>query len=386
MTPRLFLLEPPHPGDDWAPWAGVRPIAELRAGVFRIGDRWKQFLGLDEVLVMSPATPRFADVGSFPLAPGAVVGPAVVARSNFAPIGRPMPIPTGTKALAVQGHAVAWMLGPGEPWEGPADVPDALEVKALRLNGASDLVTACERLIEDDCAALAAEDGSGVPAGAIVIGDPALVVVRTASVEPQVVFDVRKGPIILEPDSVVRAGSRLEGPLYLGPHSWLLGGSVRQSVIGPHCRVHGEMTSTVMIGYANKSHDGFVGHTIIGQWANLGAGTITSNLKNTYGPIRLDLPNGRIETGRNNLGSLVGDHAKTGIGTLLSTGTVVGAGANVIGPSIPRAVRPFTWDGIETLTLGGFLTIARRVMPRRGVDVTPEIEASLAALHGRLAR
>jgi UDP-N-acetylglucosamine diphosphorylase/glucosamine-1-phosphate N-acetyltransferase len=201
-----------------------------------------------------------------------------------------------------------------------------------------------------------------------------------------VVFDVRKGPIVLEPDTVVRAGTRLEGPLWVGHHSWLLGGAIRHSVIGPHCRVHGEVATSVFFGYANKSHDGFLGHSVVGPWVNLGAGTITSNLKHTYGPIRLDLPNGRIETGRTNLGSLIGDHAKTAIGTLLPTGTVVGAGANVLGAPVPRYVRPFTWGLDERLTLDGFLTIAGRVMPRRGVDVTDAIAASLTALHGRLAR
>jgi hypothetical protein len=146
------------------------------------------------------------------------------------------------------------------------------------------------------------------------------------------------------------------------------------------------VATSVFLGYANKSHDGFVGHSVIGQWVNLGAGTITSNLKNTYGPIRLELPSGRVETGRTNLGSLIGDHAKTAIGTLLMTGAVIGAGATVTSNPVPRYLRPLTWNREERLTLSGFLTIARRVMPRRGVDVTPAIEASLTALHGRLWR
>jgi hypothetical protein len=152
--------------------------------------------------------------------------------------------------------------------------------------------------------------------------------------------------------------------------------------------VHGEISSSVFLGYANKSHDGFLGHSVIGQWVNLGAGTITSNLKNTYGEVRLDLPGERISTGRTNLGTLFGDHAKTGIGTLLSTGTVIGAGAHVLPPAPPRYVAPFSWGGSsgERLDREGFISIAKRVMPRRQVEVTPEIEASLRALHARLCR
>lgn len=383
---RLYLLEPARIGDDWAPFAGVRPIAELRAGAFRIWERWQRLVEADSVAIVSPATPHFADVDSRPLAEaGSIVGPAVVARSTAAPLGAG-PLPEGVRAIAVDGMTVAWVLAAGERWEGPKDVPDPHEVRGLRLGGTADLITAGERLLEDDCASFRGTESAGVPPGCVVIGDPAGVIVRTESVEPHVIFDVRKGPIVLEADSVVRAGTRLEGPLYVGPHSWLLGGAIRASVIGPYCRVHGEVANTVFVGYANKSHDGFVGHSILGHWVNLGAGTITSNLKNTYGPIRLELPNGRLETGRSLLGSLIGDHAKTAIGTRLSTGTVIGAGANVVAMPDTRYLRPFLWDAGALLTLDGFLTIARRVMPRRGVDVTPDIEASLVALHGRLAR
>jgi UDP-N-acetylglucosamine diphosphorylase/glucosamine-1-phosphate N-acetyltransferase len=200
------------------------------------------------------------------------------------------------------------------------------------------------------------------------------------------VFDVRRGAVVLEDGVYVQSGTRLEGPLFVGPGTLLLGGEIRQSAIGPHCRVHGEVAASVFLGYANKSHDGFVGHSVLGQWVNLGAGTITSNLKNTYGQIRLDAPGGRLETGRTNLGSLFGDHAKTAIGSMLATGSVVGAGANVFGQPIPRWVPPFAWGagGRERLEAEGFITIARRVMPRRRVEVSPEIEASLRAIYRRL--
>jgi UDP-N-acetylglucosamine diphosphorylase/glucosamine-1-phosphate N-acetyltransferase len=276
----------------------------------------------------------------------------------------------------------------GERWTGPIEVADPVEIRGLRLDGAVDLITACERLLEDDCAALMAEPADGVPPGVLVLGDARGVVVRRATVEPQVIFDVRKGPVVLEPDSLVRAGTRLEGPLYVGPGSWILGGAIRHSAIGPLCRVHGEVAYSVFLGYSNKSHDGFLGHSIVGQWVNLGAGTITSNLKNTYGEVRLDLPTARLGTGRTNVGTLFGDHVKTAIGSLLGTGTVLGTGANVFGSPVPRYVRPFAWGvtGGQTLDAEAFVTVAHRVMPRRGVDITPEIAASLRATHARLAR
>jgi acetyltransferase-like isoleucine patch superfamily enzyme len=149
---------------------------------------------------------------------------------------------------------------------------------------------------------------------------------------------------------------------------------VRASAIGPRVNVRGEVSTCVFLGYANKAHDGFLGHSVIGRWANLGAGTITSNLKNTYGRVRLEIAATVLETDLQFLGSLIGDHAKTAIGTLLSTGTVIGTGANVFdGVRAPKYVPPFAWGGGDgntaRMTRDGFVKVAGRVLPRRDVVV-----------------
>jgi UDP-N-acetylglucosamine diphosphorylase/glucosamine-1-phosphate N-acetyltransferase len=202
------------------------------------------------------------------------------------------------------------------------------------------------------------------------------------------VFDVRHGAVVVDQGSEVRSGTRLEGPLYIGPGTRALGGFLRSSVFGPECRVHGEVSSSVFQGFANKSHDGFVGHSVIGQWVNLGAGTTTSNLKNTYGPVRLEVAGARIETGRLNVGSLIGDHAKTAIGSMLATGTVISSGANVFGPTIPKYVPPFAWGcaGSERMTEDGFLRVAERVMGRRNVAFSPARRESLRLAYQRSTR
>src|SRR5207302_11447268 len=146
----------------------------------------------------------------------------------------------------------------------------------------------------------------------------------------------------------VRTGTRLEGPLWVGANTHVLGGPIRASAIGPHCRVRGELAGCVFLGYANKAHDGFVGHSVIGRWANLGAGTITSNLKNTYGAVRLDVAGAAIDTGLTNLGSLIGDHVKTANGSLLATGTVIGGGPHAFGAVRPlKYVPPLAWGVVE---------------------------------------
>jgi len=343
-------------------------------------------LGIPEVSVMGDHVPGFADVDAAPVLPrGKVSGPAVVVRSDFAP-GRIPGAIASARRLVHDGRTVGWMVPSGEVWSEEDDAGPGQEIEGVFLGGAWDLVTALEVLLPGDCGAIALSGADPVPNGVLVLGDPKAVACFGAEVEPGVVFDVRHGAVVLEEGARVLSGTRLEGPLFAGAGTVLLGGTIRFSAIGPQCRVHGEVGHTVFLGYANKSHDGFIGHSVVGQWANLGAGTITSNLKNTYGEVRLDLPGGRIETGRMNLGSLFGDHAKIGIGTMLSTGTVIGAGAQVVSRQPPRYVAPFAWgDQGERVDGEAFVRVAKRVMPRRQVVVTPAIEASLRALVGRLS-
>jgi hypothetical protein len=148
------------------------------------------------------------------------------------------------------------------------------------------------------------------------------------------------------------------------------------------------VTNVIFLGYANKAHEGFVGHSVVGRWCNLGAGTTTSNLKNTYGKIRLNAAGERIETGRMFLGTLFGDHVKLAIGTMLDTGSIVGAGANVFGTvRPPKFVPPFAW-GVsgERMRRAEFLELAGRVMPRRNVQVTPDVRESLSRIYDYATR
>ena len=170
----------------------------------------------------------------------------------------------------------------------------------------------------------------------------------------------------------------------MGANTRLLGGEIRGSSIGPRCNIRGELASMVFLGFANKVHDGFVGSSVVGRWANFGAGTITSNLKNTYGPVHLEVNGQRVDTGLQLLGSLVGDHAKTAIGTLLGTGTILGTGANVFDAvRAPKYVPAFAWggSGSERMARDGFLKIVERVLPRRDAILTDEMRAVLGRVY-----
>jgi len=306
-----------------------------------------------------------------------------VGRSGFAPAGEEIKFTLQASKLVNDGETVGWWLPAGTTWDGQdVDWPE-IEIEGMVLHGAYDLLTAMEHLLVPDTVDFTQESGDELPPGSVVVGDPSDVVVLGGFVEPGVTFDVRGGVVVIEQNAYVKGGTRFEGPVYVGPGSEILGGSIRASAIGPRCKVRGEVSDSVFLGYCNKAHDGFLGHSIVGRWVNLGAGTTTSNLKNTYGPIRMTMGDSDVDTARQFLGTLFGDHAKTAIGTMLSTGAAVGTGANVFDyVSAPKYVPPFAWGSSGALMQrDGFLKVASRVMPRRQVEVTDEVRTMLEMIY-----
>ena len=162
---------------------------------------------------------------------------------------------------------------------------------------------------------------------------------RDVSLAPGCVLDASKGPVAIDDDATIGANAVLQGPCYIGPGSTIAPlAMIRAGTsIGPVCKVGGEVSVSIFLGYSNKSHDGFMGQTYVGKWANLGAGTTTSNLKNTYGPITLKRGSKEIPTDRRFLGALIGDHTRTAILTRLMAGTYLGFCTMLAGSGIaPR--------------------------------------------------
>lgn len=197
-----------------------------------------------------------------------------------------------------------------------------------------------------------------------------------AVVKPGVVLDASEGPIHIDTGTIVEPNSAIQGPCFIGPECRVQpGASIRhETSIGAVCKVGGEIEASIIHGYSNKQHDGFLGHSYVGAWVNLGADTVTSDLKNTYGPIRVAVNGVEVDSGQMFVGSTIGDHAKTGIGTILPTGCVIGTASNVFcSGSVPKFVPSFSWLTGEAMTefrLMKALEIARTVMGRRKVTLT----------------
>ncbi len=199
------------------------------------------------------------------------------------------------------------------------------------------------------------------------------------------------GPVYIGKDSEVMENCAIRGPFALGEHSALKMGAkiYGPTTIGPHCKVGGEVNNSVIFGYSNKAHDGFLGNSVIAEWCNLGADTNNSNLKNTYDMVRIwsYVENHFVSTGLQFCGLIMGDHSKTAINTMLNTGTVVGVSANIFGEGFPRNYIPsFSWGGASGFKKYNFskaIEVAKRVCERRGVilsEVDIEIFKTLYGL------
>lgn len=243
-----------------------------------------------------------------------------------------------------------------------------------------------EEALLEDLAALEAASQGEVHRLAAVLEPGRVRVERGARVDPQVVLDARQGPIHLGEGVIVHPQTVMVGPCVVGAGTELLGGLIARSTIGPGCRLAGEVDSTIWQGWANKRHHGFVGHSVIGTWTNLGALTTTSDLKNNYGSVRVWVEGREVDSGNPKVGSLLGAHVKTGIGSLLPTGASVGTGSNLFGGGrfAPKHVAPFSWwDGERSVEhrLDNFLATAKVAMSRRAHALEPGEEAALRALH-----
>jgi UDP-N-acetylglucosamine diphosphorylase/glucosamine-1-phosphate N-acetyltransferase len=163
-----------------------------------------------------------------------------------------------------------------------------------------------------------------------------------------VVIDASEGPVAIADGVTVMANASLAGPLSIGAGSILKMGAkiYGETTIGPVCKVGGEVGESIIHGYSNKQHDGFVGHSYLGQWVNIGAGTDTSDMKNNYSAVRLSVGGESVDSGHPFVGLFMGDHSKCGIGTTFNTGTIAGVCCNIFGAGFPPKFIPsFSWGG-----------------------------------------
>lgn len=381
------------------PLTDTRHVAELRSGCFTFVDRTRRVLAPDLVVLSSsrPVARHFRSVVTSPSLDGPsevlLVNALAYVDSRLAERLRN----EGTWVILASGRVVAARVPIAEVREVLADTTRWLDMVAESMSDVRhddsvklfasiwDLIASNGDTISAD-AELRSMDREGVvDPSARLLNEMAIHLGRGSSVGAGCVLDASNGPIVVESGARIMHGAVLLGPVVVGENTVIkIGAKVYPgTTIGPHCKVGGEVEDSILLGYSNKQHDGFLGHSYLGEWVNLGADTNTSDLKNNYGSIRINLDGREVDTGVMFLGSLIGDHVKTGINTMLNTGTVIGVGANVFGAGFPpKAIDRFAWgtDG-ERFDVDRAVDLARVVMARRSVQLKPEDETLLRYLH-----
>ncbi|MBH07467.1 MAG: hypothetical protein CMJ20_14255 [Phycisphaeraceae bacterium] len=214
--------------------------------------------------------------------------------------------------------------------------------------------------------------------GLTMIGGYQVKIARNAKIHPHVVIDSDKGPVVIDESVIIGSFSVIAGPCYIGPESIIPPHAhIRaNTAIGPRCVVGGEVSHSVIHGYTNKGHSGYLGHSLVGQWVNLGAGTSVSNLKNTYGNVQCQLEGATPseDSTTNKFGSVIGDYVRTAIGTRLTTGACIGTGSMLaLSGFVPKHVDRFAFStdaGTEIYDMDRFIIVAQRAMARRKHNLT----------------
>lgn len=266
--------------------------------------------------------------------------------------------------------------------EGLERLVSSLKIKKTKgecLNYIWDLVNLNEQMITEE-----AWNFNGWPrkAGfapqAITLSGPENIFIHeSVEIMSTAVIDASEGPVIIEENTKVEPYSYIQGPCYIGPGCRIVGGRIRSgSSFGPVCRVGGEVESSIMLGYCNKYHEGFLGHAYLGEWVNLGALTTNSDLKNNYKAITVELAGKTIDTESIKIGCFIGDHTKTGIGTMLNTGINIGFSCNLYGAALfaDKSISSFSWGApgdLQQYNLFKSMETAEISMGRRNVKFQP---------------
>ena len=391
----------------FGPLTDLRSTADLRSGMLTTGARLLHDAGLPLAGLRVPETLAAVVASNHP---GIPVNRAPAEGNGFLVLNTrmldgcrgPWPEPRtanvdadGAIRMAVVDHADGSTLL--ETGVLPKDFAASVADGPTLAEAAWDVFTTAGDRIEADLDRLGADWGSPPDrpsAGPTILGDHPVRIAASATFDPGVVLDARAGAVAIGANVHVGINAAIHGPCAVLESTRVADQAMLKAntVIGPHCRVGGEIGGTVFQGFANKSHHGHLGDSWVGAWANLGAGTVNSNLLNTYGDVAMRLsPDGpRLRSGRQFLGCVIGDHAKTAIGTRIMTGTSIGTGAMIATSTPPAATVPaFTWAtdaGTRSYRFDKFLDVARTVMARREIVLEEAAEARLRELHPEAGR
>ena len=207
---------------------------------------------------------------------------------------------------------------------------------------------------------------------------------NTTNIKSGVVIDATNGPVYIGENVQIDIGALIQGPVFIDKDSYIsLGSKIRGgTLIGPNCKIGGEVTNSIFHGFSNKVHDGFIGHSYIGEWVNIGAGTNNSNLKNNYSDVKFNFGKNIIDSNKNFLGTMIGDFTRISIATSINTGTFIGIGSNLFNHNFNnKFVESFSWGNDEKVDFDRFINTCKLMLKRRDVDLHKTEENLLKYLY-----
>lgn len=373
----IILFDLPAVRENLLPLSYTRPIADFLVGITTLRKKWESFLAgefsYSTVGYLSEKYPMKAAEENLFIASNIIATEQLARRLVSLEPGEVLMADT----MAGQRVLVGFKGGANRLDEVIHSMPAGIvyEEKVDAINYVYDIFLLNGRQIEADFDVLTAgREGQSIPRSNTVIGDPERIYIESGAIVEGVVLNASHGPIYVGRHVEIMEGSCLRGPIALGEHSTVNMGTriYPGTSLGPWCKVGGELNNVVSFGFTNKAHDGFLGNAVIGEWCNLGAGCVASNLKNDYTEIKLwNYPSHRfLRTGLQFCGLIMADHSKAGINTMFNTATVVGVGVNIHGSGFPRNfIASFSEggpSGFTDLPMEKFFDIAKRMMARRG--------------------
>ncbi|MCK8520812.1 GlmU family protein [Aquimarina sp. D1M17] len=357
------------------PFTYTRPVADIRIGIITIREKWEKYLGY----TTSTVTEDYLS-DKYPMVE---LEDNIMICASYLPTEKLVKAITGlqeNQAIFINDEPVAFYVKEGQEVDFDTYTIQEFEEEVLTVQHTWDIFSKNEQAINDDFTLLTqGRTSAPIPKSNQVIAPENVFIEEGAKLE-FTILNASNGPIYIGKNAEIMEGSMIRGAFALCDHATIKMGAKIYSgtTVGPYSKVGGEVNNSVIFGYSNKGHDGFIGNSVLGEWCNLGADTNTSNLKNNYAPVRLWSyeTEGFAKTGLQFCGLMMGDHSKCGINTMFNTGTVIGVNANVFGGGFPRNFIPsYSWGGS-----GGFTTyitkkafeVAKVVMSRRNQEFSEE--------------
>ncbi|MFO7997744.1 MAG: GlmU family protein [Bacteroidales bacterium] len=370
------------------PFTFIRPLADIRVGMLTIREKWERYLGATTSSLTEPYLSEkyplvkeddniLINSSVFPNA--RLVKEMAKLKPNQTLISGEVLIAHRMRAQDIDNLDLD-LLEAVSPMETSGPIRKISRLwEIISMNG--------EALLDDFEQVTRGRKSQPIPTHAMVMAPENIFVEKGARIE-MAMINASAGPVYIGKNAQIMDGAMIRGPVAVCEGSTIrMGAKIHgNSVIGPHSKIGGEMIESVVFGYSNKVHDGFLGHSVIGEWCNLGAGTNASNLKNNYDQVRLwDYEEESfVATGLQFCGTFMGDHSKCGINTMFNTGTVIGVNAQVFGSGFMRNFIPsFTWgsvSGTSAFDIDKAIQVAKRVYARRGKDFDTREEGILKSV------